>query len=98
MDKLKPFSYVPGCSAPGCDQPATYKIAATWSYGPSRELKTYGLACESHRESQFAAARSRLVALKLSEGESVGPIELYVKPPGCRDADLQRFVDAGPTK
>ena len=30
---------------------AIYKIAAAWSDGTSRELKNYGLACETHRDS-----------------------------------------------
>jgi hypothetical protein len=93
MNQSRPFFYRPGCSAPACDRPALYKIAATWSDGTSRELKNYGLACENHRESQLSAAQSRLRALKLSEGESVGPVELYVLRTGCRDVNLTRLVD-----
>jgi hypothetical protein len=93
MDQSGPFCYCPGCSAPACDRPAVYKIAATWSDGTSRELKNYGLACEDHRDSQLSAARSRLRSLKLSGGESVGPVELYVLRTGCRDVNLTRLVD-----
>jgi hypothetical protein len=93
MDQSRPFHYRPGCSASGCDRPAIFKIAATWSDGTSRELKNYGLACEVHRKAQLTAAQSRLRALKLSDGESVGPIELYVVRTGCRDVDLTRLVD-----
>ena len=95
MDQSRPFCYRAGCSAPGCDRPAAYKIAATWSDGTSRELKNYGLACDIHRKSQLTAARSRLNTLKLSDGESVGPVELYMLRTGCRDVDLTRLADEG---
>ena len=93
MDQTRPFCYRPACSATACDRPAHYKIAAAWSDGTSRELKNYGLACEDHRESQLTAAQSRLRALKLSDGESVGPVELYVLRTGCRDVDLTPLAD-----
>jgi hypothetical protein len=95
MDQTTPFCYRPGCSAPACERPALYKIAATWSDGTSRELKNYGLACENHRESQLTVAQSRLRNLKLSDGESVGPVELYVLRTGCRDVELTRLLDEG---
>jgi len=72
-----------------------YKIAAAWSDGTSRELKNYGLACESHRLSQLERARSDHKGLRLAEGESVGPIELYLLRDGCRDAELARVADPG---
>jgi hypothetical protein len=96
MDQSKPFCYRPGCSAPACDRPAIYKVAATWSDGTSRELKNYGLACDDHSESQLTAARRRLGTLRLSDGESVGPVELYILRAGCRDVDLTRLVDKTP--
>ena len=42
------FSYRPPCSEPDCPNPATLKVAAVWSDGRFRELKTYGLACAEH--------------------------------------------------
>jgi hypothetical protein len=89
MDRGRPFCYPPGCSSPTCRRPALYKIAAAWSDGTSRELKNYGLACDVHRESQLTAARDRHQALKRSDGESVGPVELYVLRLGCRDIELK---------
>jgi hypothetical protein len=65
-----------------------YKIAATWSDGSSRELKNYGLACEVHRDSQLAIARAHHQGIRLSDGETVGPVELYLLRWGCRDAEL----------
>jgi hypothetical protein len=87
------FRYRPGCSAIGCDETAVYKIAATWSDGTSRELKNYGLACEAHRDSQLEVARLHHIGLRLSEGETVGPVELYLSLSGCRDTQLSRFND-----
>lgn len=93
MSDSRLFRYRPGCSAPACQCPAVYKIAAIWSDGTSREFKNYGLACEQHRASQLKAAQSRLRSLRLSEVESVGPIELYVLRTGCRDVELTRHVE-----
>jgi hypothetical protein len=95
MKQGRRFRYIPGCSAPGCDHPAIYKIAAAWSDGTSRELKNYGLVCESHRDVLLTLARSHHQGLKLSDGESVGPVELYVLRTGCRDVELTRLVDEG---
>jgi hypothetical protein len=93
MDQARPFRYRPVCSAIRCDLPAVYKIAAAWSDGTGRELKNYGLTCEAHKDSQLAAARSRHQAVRLSDGESVGPVELYVLQTGRRDAELRRLED-----
>jgi hypothetical protein len=84
----QPFRYRARCSAAGCQQPAAFKIAASWSDGSSRELKTYGLVCEQHREHELAAARRRHDSLRRAEDETVGPVELYRLLPGCRDRDL----------
>jgi hypothetical protein len=83
------FRYRPGCGAPGCNTPALYKIAASWSDGSSRELKNYGLACDQHRDQELAAARRRHDRLPRCEDETVAPVELYKLIPGCRDQDLE---------
>jgi hypothetical protein len=93
MGQGRRFRYVPGCTALGCNHQAIYKIAAAWSDGTSRELKNYGLVCEAHRDLQLSLARNHHQALRLSDGESVGPVELYVLRTGCRDVELQRRVD-----
>jgi hypothetical protein len=82
------FQYLPACSDPKCKEPAVYKVGAVWSDGTSRELKNYGLACEAHRDSQLDRARSHRDGLKLAEGESVGPVALYILEHGRRDRDL----------
>jgi hypothetical protein len=95
MEPSRVFRYQPTCNAPDCREPAVYKIAAVWSDGTSRELKNYGLACEAHRVSQLERARGDHQGLRKAEGETVGPVELYLLREGCRDAELERVVEAG---
>jgi hypothetical protein len=89
----KAFQYQPKCSAPGCGEPAVFKVAAAWNSGASHELKTYGLACEAHRDSQLARAHVHRQGLRLAEGESIGPVGLYAVEAGRRDAELKRLPD-----
>ena len=89
----KAFQYQPLCSAPGCGQPAAYKVAAPWSNGVSHELKSYGLACEAHRSSLLARAQLHRQNLPLAEGETLGAVGLYTLEPGRRDAALPRLPD-----
>lgn len=91
----KPFRYQPRCSSPRCDEPAVYKVAASWSNGSNRELKNYGLACEAHRDSQHALAQIRRLGLSLADGETLGNVGLYRLAPGNRDAALIRLPDHG---
>jgi hypothetical protein len=93
MDQEPVFRYSPCCTAPGCVQPPLYKIAAPWSDGVSHELKNYGLACEAHKRSQLELARQHHRNLKLAEGETVGPVDLYLLQSGRRDAELSRVGD-----
>jgi hypothetical protein len=95
VEQDSPFRYRPLCSAVHCEAPALYKIAASWSDGSSRELKNYGLACETHRDSQLAVARRHHEGITLSDGETVGPVELYPLRPGSRDAELIPFGQPG---
>lgn len=89
----KPFRYRPVCSSPRCDETAVYKVAAPWSSGTSHELKTYGLACEAHRDSQRALAQVRRQGLALADGEALGAVGLYRLEPGRRDPELTRLPD-----
>ncbi len=91
--EIKPFRYQPRCYAPQCKQPAVYKVAAPWSNGTSHELKNYGLACESHRDSQLALAQIHRQGLSLAEGETLGTVGLYRLNPGDRDLQLKRLPD-----
>lgn len=87
------FEYQSLCTISGCQEPAVYKVAATWSDGNSYELKNYGTACEAHRGALLDLARSKRAGLTLAEGEKVGPVGLYKLVPGQRDVDLPRLPD-----
>ena len=95
MAEVREFCNRPKCSHPSCDQPALFKVGAVWSDGTSRELKNYGLTCETHRQSQLERARHNRDGLRLAEGESVGPVALFVLEPGCRDTELAPAMDSG---
>jgi hypothetical protein len=90
MAEDRVFHYLPRCSAPSCDQPATFKIGALWSDGTSRELKNYGLSCEAHRQAQLERARRNRDGLRLADGETVGPIALFRLESGRRDSELSQ--------
>jgi hypothetical protein len=89
------FHYRPTCSAPGCTDPASYKVAAAWSDGTSWELKNYGLACEGHRASQLARARLHREGLALADGEVIGQVGLFELRPDTRDSQLPRLPEHG---
>ncbi len=93
---IPPFRYSLTCSSPECGQPAIYKVAAPWSHGRSHELKNYGLACESHRDSLLTRAKLHRQGLTTAEGEAVGPVGLYGLAAGRRDVQLTRLPDHGP--
>jgi hypothetical protein len=71
------FQYRAACSSPGCLEPPRYKIAAPWSHGPIHELKSYGLACEQHRQALLARAEGHRQALAVRDDELVGPVEVF---------------------
>jgi hypothetical protein len=96
MAEEKHFHFAPKCSESGCDHPASFKVGAVWTDGTSRELKNYGLACTEHRHSQLERARKHRAGLRLTEGESVGEVSLFVLEHGRRDTQLSRARDVEP--
>jgi hypothetical protein len=92
MDKVT-FQHSPTCSAQGCGQPAVYKVAAPWSNGTQRELKTYGLACEAHRQDLLARGKTSRKGLTLAQGENIGEVGVYQLIAGKRDAELPRLPE-----
>lgn len=92
MDPL-PFTYQPCCDTPGCGRPAIYKLAAEWSYGNVAELKNYGVTCEGCLDERLDEARTRRVAIRPAEGESLGPVAAYQLMPGVRDRELSKVRD-----
>jgi hypothetical protein len=79
------------CGYPGCQEPASYKIAAPWSDGSFSELKTYGHACSDHLGVTFREAEARRRAYQPSAGETVEEIGIYRYEQNKRDRQLQRL-------
>ncbi len=90
---MKAHSYTVVCGAEGCGQPAQYKIASHWSDGATGELKTYGLACETHVESLYRRAQEKRARCRLAEGEVLSPPGVFRLEPGRRDRELQRAAE-----
>lgn len=88
------FRYQAMCSCQDCREAAVYKVAAPWSNGTHRELKNYGLACESHRDAQLARGQQHRQGLKLADGETIGQVGVYKLVSGKRDAELPRVAES----
>ena len=78
------------CHARECSREAAFKIAARWSDGVTRELKTYFLACETCVLELYAKALVKKSACRLSAGESLGDPEIFERTRGHRDQQLIR--------
>jgi hypothetical protein len=76
---------------PGCQEPATYKIAAPWSVGSFFELKTYAHSCADHIRAAFRDSEQRQQAYKPVPGETIEEIGIYRYEQGKRDRQLQRL-------
>jgi hypothetical protein len=81
------------CSAVGCGRLAQFKIAADWSDGVTRELKTYCLACEPCLPALLAHAHAKHAACRLAPGESLGAPGVYELRRDARDRELVRRPD-----
>ncbi|MGL4550901.1 MAG: hypothetical protein ACRC33_06910 [Gemmataceae bacterium] len=82
--------YVVRC---GCGAPARFKVAAAWSDGVTRELKTYGLCCAACLAGLTGRARARQASCRLTPGETLEAPAVYELSSGCRDAKLTRRPD-----
>jgi hypothetical protein len=80
------------CSLPQCRNSATYKIAAPWSDGHSKELVTYELACVEHFAVAFREAERRKRSYPQSAEEKVGELGIYRWEPYRRSAPLLRLL------
>lgn len=83
-------SYPVLCYSPGCGEPAVYKIAAAWSDGITKELKTYYLSCPACLQAFFTQAKAKQAVCRLIPGESLGAPEVYELRRGTRDQELIR--------
>ncbi len=73
-----------------CSAPATYKVAAEWSDGLTRELKTYSLSCAACLAAHFAAAKSKQSQCRLLHGETLEVPGIFAICRGNRDRQLVR--------
>src|SRR5258708_38377180 len=69
------------CSAPRCQKPAAYKIAAPWSDGYREELTTYGLACVGHFAVAYREAEHRNLEFPPSSNERLGEVGISLCHP-----------------
>lgn len=79
------------CSHKGCMEKATYKVAASWSDGRFRELKSYGLACQDHVGDMFREAVVKCKDTVRAPGEVIEPVGIYKFREGLRDTLLERL-------
>jgi hypothetical protein len=85
------------CFEAGCQEPATFKIAAPWSDVRFWELKTYGFACSDHLRDVLRSAEARWLAYEPVPGEIVQDIGIYRYEPGKSDRELVRDKDVEET-
>ena len=82
--------YPVNCCANGCPRQAAFKIAARWSDGVTRELKTYFLACTECLPELYRKARVKKAECRLAQGETLGDPEVFEMTRGRRDRELVR--------
>lgn len=85
------YQKIAECSVPECQEPATHKVAAPWTYGAFAELKTYGLACSQHPEPVLATALGRQKQYAVEPGETIAEIGIYRYERGKPDSKLERI-------
>ena len=86
-------SYPIYCTTSGCKNLAAYKIAAIWTDGVQRELKTYGLACEDCLPMLFRKSREKQKACHLTQAETLDPPGIFHLEHGRRDQQLHRLEE-----
>ena len=79
------------CYRHGCSHSAVYKIAAQWSDGITRELKTYALTCEDCLPGFFHQSRQKQKACRSTPGETLETPGIFRMVRGQRDRVLERL-------
>lgn len=85
-------AYVVNCYGVDCTYEAIYKIAAHWSDGQIRELKTYSLACDRCRDALFEQAQIKKNACRLTDGETLSDPVVFPLVRGRRDLELKPLI------
>ena len=86
-------NYSVRCSRPECGAPALYKVAAAWSDGTTRELKTYYHSCAGCLRDHFRAAGVKQRLCRLTAGETLDSPGVYELASGAADHALARRRD-----
>jgi hypothetical protein len=60
-----------------CQAPAEFKVAAAWSDGITRELKTYAITCRTCLMKSLSEARAKAKLCRLLPGEVLGVPGVY---------------------
>jgi hypothetical protein len=87
------LSYPIPCQSRHCPELAVYKIAARWSDGVTRELKTYALVCSACLAESFRQSRAKQAACRLAPGETLEAPAIFELVRGRRDVQLVRRED-----
>jgi hypothetical protein len=81
------------CYSPGCSRSAEFKVAACWSDGATRELKTYALACPDCLAEHFSNAKAKIANGRPAPGETLDGPGIFELHRGDRDRTLKRRPD-----
>ncbi len=84
-------SYPVYCSSKACKNLATHKIAAQWSDGAHKDLKTYALCCPECLPAEFALSLQKHDLCRVLPGETLESPGIYHLKRGARDIQLQRL-------
>ena len=76
------------CHRPGCNELATFKIAARWSDGQTDELKTYYLSCAACLAEHFQQSCVKQARCPLALGETLEVPMIFEWRRGERDRQL----------
>ena len=76
-----------------CASPAEYKVAAEWSDGQTRELKTYALSCARCLAANFAKAKVKQAQCRLLHGETLAVPGIYALGKRTAERQLVRMAE-----
>lgn len=77
------------CQHNDCKEKAVYKIAALWSDGQVKELKTYDLVCENCVAEAYQSSIERQKNIRRAPGEIAEKPQVYLLATGSRDKQLE---------
>ncbi len=85
--------YPVNCGGADCVAVAAFKIAAQWTDGTTRELKTYFLSCQECLKSLLERAGEKQRVCRLAPAEKLEPPGVYDLSRGAPDRQLVRRAE-----